>query len=76
MKRNALFALVFAAGIGLGTGIASAVQTHMWNALNDLNAASAQLQMALPDKGGHRVNAINLVSQAIGEVKAGIAAGR
>jgi hypothetical protein len=70
---------LFAFGIAVGaslTGTAWAIQGHMWNALNDLNAASSQLNAALPDKAGHRVNAINLVNQAIGEVKAGIAAGR
>lgn len=80
MKRNGLraglVALVFAAGVGLGGGVAMAVQTHMWNALSDLRAANSQLQMAIPDKAGHRLNALHLVSQAIGEVQAGIAAGR
>jgi len=48
----------------------------MQNALNDLNAAQNQLQIAIPDKAGHRVNAINLVGQAINEVNLGIQAGQ
>ena len=47
----------------------------MHNALNALYTAKNQLNMAQADKGGHRVNAINLVNQAIGETRAGIAAG-
>ncbi len=60
---------------GLMTGTAMAVQGHMWNALHALQNADAQLEMAAADKGGHRVNAINLINQAIGEVQAGIAVG-
>jgi uncharacterized protein HemX len=74
--RTALVAVAFVLGIGLGGGVALAVQPHMWSALNDLKAAQQQLQISLPDKAGHRVAAMGLVSQAIGEVQAGIAAGR
>ncbi len=63
-------------GAGIGTGVAIADQPHMQNALNDLNAAQNQLQIAIPDKAGHRVNAINLVGQAINEVNLGIQAGQ
>ena len=63
-------------GLGVGAGLALADQPHMQNALNDLNQAQNQLQIALPDKGGHRVNAINLVQQAINEVNLGIQAGQ
>jgi hypothetical protein len=59
----------------LGAGTAYAVQTHMFNARDDLNNAVNELNIAIPDKGGHRVTAINLVNQAIGEVNAGIQAG-
>jgi hypothetical protein len=59
----------------LGAGTAYAVQTHMFNARDDLNNALNELNAALPDKGGHRVTAINLVNQAIGEVNAGIQVG-
>ena len=56
----------------LGAGTAYAVQTHMLNARDDLNNALNELQLAVPDKGGHRVNAINLVQQASDQVNQGI----
>jgi hypothetical protein len=56
-------------------GTAMAYQGHMWNALGALRNADTQLHMATSNKGGHRVNAINLVNEAIAEVHAGIAAG-
>ncbi|MCV7225340.1 hypothetical protein H7J73_04730 [Mycolicibacterium komossense] len=69
-----LGALAFT-GVGVGTGMALADQPHMQNALNDLDAAQNRLQIALPDKGGHRDAAINLVQQAISETNLGIQAG-
>ncbi len=60
---------------GLMTGTAMAFQGHMFNALHALQNAENQLQMAAPDKGGHRVNAIGLVQQAISEVQLGIQVG-
>lgn len=77
MKRFTI-SWTFVVGLILGialTGTAWAYQTHMHNALNALYTAKNQLNMAEADKGGHRVNAINLVNQAIGETQAGIAAG-
>jgi hypothetical protein len=56
----------------LGAGTAYAFQTHMFNARDALQNAQNELQLALPDKGGHRVNAINLVQQAIDQVNLGI----
>lgn len=47
-------------------------QPHMKAALQSLNQAKNQLEKATPDKGGHRAKAIELVDQAIGEVKEGI----
>jgi hypothetical protein len=52
-----------------------AAQPHMQNALAALQSARAELQVAEANKAGHRVNAIRLVNEAIGEVQAGIAAG-
>jgi hypothetical protein len=69
----AIFAIFFAV---LGAGAALAVQEHMSNARNDLNSALNQLNLAQPDKGGHRANAINYTKQAIDEVTAGIQAAR
>ena len=63
----------------IGTSILSlacvtyADQPHMQSALQSLQAAKAQLEKADHDKGGHRVRAEQLVSQALAEVRAGIA---
>ncbi|MDR3473815.1 MAG: hypothetical protein P4M09_19335 [Devosia sp.] len=54
---------------------AEAAQPFMRNALNDLQAARNALDHALADKAGHRLKAIALIDQAIGEVKAGMMAG-
>ena len=47
-------------------------QPNMQAALASLQQAKDSLERAEPDKGGHRVNAIKRVDQAIAEVKAGI----
>ena len=51
-------------------------QPHMQAALDALRSAQSNLDKANPDKGGHRAKAIDLVKQAIDEVKAGIEAAR
>ena len=48
-------------------------QPHMKAALELLQKAHAQLGQATPDKGGHRVKAMELTKAAIEETKAGIA---
>lgn len=69
-------ALVTAMGFSVfGAGTAWAYQGHMYAALDHLQQSLNQLQVAIPDKDGHRVNAINLVQQAINEVNLGIQAG-
>ena len=77
--RKISFALAFLVGGGaIGAAVTvpvMAYQVHMQNALSDLRAASNQLNMATPDKGGHRANAMGLVSQAISQVQMGINAG-
>jgi hypothetical protein len=74
--RLVVAGVVTAASFSLfGAGTAYAVQTHMFNARDDLNNGLNELQQAIPDKGGHRVNAINLVNQAIDQVNQGIAVG-
>jgi hypothetical protein len=50
-------------------------QPHMEAALSYLRNAKSDLERATADKGGHRANAINLVNEAIDEVKKGIDAG-
>ncbi len=76
-RTSSLIALVLG-GAMLGsalTGTALAYQSHMWNALNAEQTAIHQLQIARPDKAGHRVNAINLLGQAITQTHLGITAG-
>jgi hypothetical protein len=54
-------------------GIAAGDQPFMRAARADLITAKSELQKAIPDKGGHRVKAIELVNQAIAQVNAGMA---
>lgn len=48
-------------------------QPFMQSALKSLLAAKTSLQKGATNKGGHRLNAIDLVNQAIVEVQAGMA---
>lgn len=75
--RSSLIAIAFALVLGIVVGgvAVAATQVHMRNARTNLQAALAQLNAAIPDKAGHRVNAIRLTNQAINEVNLGIAAG-
>jgi hypothetical protein len=81
MKFNlAHLLLVFTFGIMAAGGVLienahAANQPHMVSALDNLRAARHQLDVALNDKGGHRVRAIHIIDNAINEVKAGIDAG-
>lgn len=47
-------------------------QPNMEAARASLQTARAELQKATPDKGGHRVNALKLITAALQEVTAGI----
>ena len=47
-------------------------QTHMQQALADLQAAKNELQAAEADKGGHRGQAIEYTNQAMQQVREGI----
>ena len=47
-------------------------QPHMRAALGSLREARRHLDLATPDKGGHRVKAIALVDDAIKETQAGM----
>lgn len=57
-------------------GFAYARQWRTIDARNSLQTARGYLQNAEQDKGGHRVQALNLVNQAIEQVNLGIQAGR
>jgi hypothetical protein len=77
VSRRAAARQFSAAGIA-GIAVAASVQAaqpHMENALRALRNAKNQLEMAIPDKAGHRVKAIELVNQAIAQVEEGIKAG-
>ena len=63
------------AAASFASGCVVAAQPHMYNALGALQNARSELQVAESNKAGHRVNALRLVNEAIGEVQAGIAAG-
>lgn len=60
------------AGSLLSATLVRADQPNMQNALSQLQAAKASLQAASHNKGGHRVNAIQLIDQAMVEVQLGI----
>ncbi|HXW76378.1 MAG TPA: hypothetical protein VEJ20_03120 [Candidatus Eremiobacteraceae bacterium] len=68
-------AALVAVAISFFGGAAFGYQGHMWAAKTALNNALHQLQVAEPDKAGHRDQAIGLVNQAITQVQQGIAAG-
>ena len=77
MKRNPwkMTTYVFAGlfGVAALTGIAAAKrQPLMRDALHDLQVARTTLELATPDKGGHRVKAIEMTEAAMAEVRAGI----
>jgi hypothetical protein len=69
-----LLALGAVIAIAFAAGLAVANQPHMQNALGALETARSELQAAEADKAGHRKHAINLVNQAIEQVREGIAA--
>ena len=80
VKRLGVIPVVFVLGLLLGsvlTGTAvAAYQGHMWNAIHDLQNAKSELVNATANKGGHRVNAINLINRALQEVQWGIDAAK
>ena len=63
-------ALALVAGISIGAWAER--QPHMVSALKHLQAARQELANAKQNKGGHRVNALRLIDDAIEEVRAGI----
>ena len=74
-RRFTLQQILPAIGLGgMAIGSAKAApQPHMHAALEHLRAARQSLERAEPDKGGHRVRAIEMVNGAIREVETGIA---
>jgi hypothetical protein len=70
-RQRLLIALTIATSMGVGYALAQ--QPHMDAALRLLQDARHELDVAEPNKGGHRERAIALVDQAIGQVRDGIA---
>ena len=69
--RKALLGTAIAASMGIGYAIGA--QPHMTASVGLLQSARAELAAATPNKGGHREKALQLIDQAISEVRAGIA---
>ena len=67
-------AAVMVCGLGCVTSLPATArpQPYMQQALDRLQNARDLLRNADADKGGHRVNAMNLIDQAMREVRAGI----
>lgn len=79
MHRRTIFSallLLVVLATGFIAGYAHAAQPHMASALSHLRSAKHELEVATPDKGGHREKAIQIVNDAITEVEAGIEVGR
>lgn len=70
--RIALIGAAAASVVAATAGTANAYQGNMERSLSSLYDALASLREASSNKGGHRVNAMNLIEQAITEVNAGI----
>ncbi len=68
------YVIILLVGLFLGAAIPLAYgnQSHMDNALPHLQAARVELERATPNKGGHRERAIQLIDQAIQQVREGI----
>lgn len=57
----------------LGVGYALGAQPHMEASLALLQNARTELAAATPNKGGHREKALDLIDQAIVQVRDGVA---
>ncbi len=58
--------------VGFVAGRVTADQPHMQNALRYLDSAKDELELADPNKGGHRDEAIDLIRQARDQVRQGM----
>jgi hypothetical protein len=74
MRYRGIFSLlaIMVIIVGYAAGCATGGQPHMEAALDHLRSARAELESATSGKGGHRERAIELVDEAITEVRAGI----
>jgi hypothetical protein len=73
-RRQIAMISAVAAGVVASSAVpAAAYQGNMENALGSLHEALDFLRQATPNKGGHRERAVQLIRDAIAEVRAGIA---
>ena len=72
MRKMHLSILALSLGLAFSAPAFAEPQPHMKAAIKHLEEAKTALEKATADKGGHRVKAIELVDQAIKEVKEGI----
>jgi hypothetical protein len=75
VSRRTVVSTIFSSallGLVLPSRAKAADQPHMQAALDSLRTAQRELHEATSDKGGHRVKAERLVSDAIAEVEKGI----
>ena len=70
-KRTLLAGSLAVMSSGFFAVQASAEQNHMDSAIDALRTARSELQMSTHNKGGHRLRAISLIDEAIGEVRQG-----
>ena len=75
-KRNWLTIVLVIIAFLCGGIISYAAQPHMQSALGHLKAARHELEIATPNKGGHRERALELTDKAIVQVEEGIAFAR
>lgn len=76
VSRRSIVGTLFSSallGLVLPRRAKAADQPHMQAALDALRTAQRELHDATADKGGHRVRAERLISDAIAEVERGIA---
>jgi len=72
MKRILAVVIIAVLLVGGTVGMCAADEPHMRAALEHLRQARHQLEKAVPNKGGHREKAIELIDRAMEQVKAGI----
>jgi uncharacterized protein HemX len=73
MLKRVIVVLVVVLLLGGGiAGWAEMRHPHLRAALDHLQAARSELQLAEPNKGGHREKAIEFVDRAIEQTKRGI----
>ena len=75
MSNKYSWVIVFLVGMFFGAAVplAYCYEPHMEAALRHLQAARVELERAVPNKGGHRERAIELIDRAMVQVNGGMA---